>query len=835
MNGNVLIDATEASLTGDTMDSMALIAIMDVGPNSDPINIDLLITQENDPTTLAPTPQSMNEDTTLVLNETMLGLNDEEGDTNIHYVVTSAPNVSGITLVANGNVVSDGQVFTQSDLDNGLVSINAEGIDLPTDTTVIISLQAIAQNGPPSLAADLIINIVAVNDQPTVSVNDVTVAENVTTAIPSGALTYTDEELDALLHYEIVSTLGTPEITLERTGEILSVGSTFTQADLDAGRVQINTTDIDISTNTTDSIVVIAVMNNGANSAPTTLNVTILPDDDEAQLTTAAMNIVENQAQTLNANSLTVTDEEGDNLQYFEITALPGNENIIVLNNGTELGVGDTFTQAEINAGQITIDASDADFSGAVSASDTDALGLIAVMNAGPNSAEEILTLNLVTQNDPPQLNEPQSLQVNENATLALPANLLTFTDEEGDNLAVFVVEQLPGLNGVSIDKNGVPMQVNSSFTLQELNSGVITVNASALELSTAISDGLRIHATTTDGDISNSVAITIEFSPANDAPQLVQGINLPTITGVLSEPVPATAFIDSDGDTLSYTALQADNSELPAWLEFNPSSRQFSLLSAAAAETLNVRVIADDGNGGQAFALVTLNFAPPDLGAATPDESELDNSLEPVIVNNPAVSLPDTAPNGDNETDEGKSEESNSDAAAESEQNAEDESSLNVDIESERIDLASLLPALQNSSDSESSRKPRNSSSIATRAELLGLTDIAESLDPFSLSAFESSVYQRELAGMAERWDRTEQLNETLLNVDTVVGSSVGVSSGFTVGYMIWLLRGGTLMGSVLSSLPAWRLVDPLPVLAELDDDYDDEDESLESIVDND
>jgi len=51
-------------------------------------------------------------------------------------------------------------------------------------------------------------------------------------------------------------------------------------------------------------------------------------------------------------------------------------------------------------------------------------------------------------------------------------------------------------------------------------------------------------------------------------------------------------------------------------------------------------------------------------------------------------------------------------------------------------------------------------------------------------------------------------------------------------VGYLLWLIRGGTLMGSVLSSLPAWRLVDPLPVLGSLGDDLDNDDESLESMV---
>ena len=65
------------------------------------------------------------------------------------------------------------------------------------------------------------------------------------------------------------------------------------------------------------------------------------------------------------------------------------------------------------------------------------------------------------------------------------------------------------------------------------------------------------------------------------------------------------------------------------------------------------------------------------------------------------------------------------------------------------------------------------------------------------------------------------------------VVGSSIAVSTGLSVGYVLWMIRGGVLLSSVLSSMPAWRLVDPLPVLGFLDDeDDDDHDDSLESLV---
>ena len=60
-------------------------------------------------------------------------------------------------------------------------------------------------------------------------------------------------------------------------------------------------------------------------------------------------------------------------------------------------------------------------------------------------------------------------------------------------------------------------------------------------------------------------------------------------------------------------------------------------------------------------------------------------------------------------------------------------------------------------------------------------------------------------------------------------------MTTGLSVGYVMWLLRGGMLLSSILSSLPAWRLVDPLPVLASLEKSAKKDradDESLESII---
>lgn len=105
-----------------------------------------------------------------------------------------------------------------------------------------------------------------------------------------------------------------------------------------------------------------------------------------------------------------------------------------------------------------------------------------------------------------------------------------------------------------------------------------------------------------------------------------------------------------------------------------------------------------------------------------------------------------------------------------------------------------------------------------------------------FDLSAAFSQPSNIEFKELAIEFDRQqEEIAEQSANTQSLIGRSFTLSSGLSVGYLLWLIRGGTLMGSVLSSLPAWRLVDPLPVLGALGDDLDTDTESLESMIDKD
>jgi hypothetical protein len=71
------------------------------------------------------------------------------------------------------------------------------------------------------------------------------------------------------------------------------------------------------------------------------------------------------------------------------------------------------------------------------------------------------------------------------------------------------------------------------------------------------------------------------------------------------------------------------------------------------------------------------------------------------------------------------------------------------------------------------------------------------------------------------------------------VVGTAATSVTGLTVGYVIWLVRGGSLLASMISSLPAWMAFDPLPVLDNFEDSraanrrgHGESDISFESLV---
>ena len=72
--------------------------------------------------------------------------------------------------------------------------------------------------------------------------------------------------------------------------------------------------------------------------------------------------------------------------------------------------------------------------------------------------------------------------------------------------------------------------------------------------------------------------------------------------------------------------------------------------------------------------------------------------------------------------------------------------------------------------------------------------------------------------------WQDLDELKKQVDNQNAttpvVAGTTAGVSSVVTAGYVLWTIRGGWLVSSLLAQMPAWQLVDPLLILDSLEDE---------------
>jgi hypothetical protein len=86
----------------------------------------------------------------------------------------------------------------------------------------------------------------------------------------------------------------------------------------------------------------------------------------------------------------------------------------------------------------------------------------------------------------------------------------------------------------------------------------------------------------------------------------------------------------------------------------------------------------------------------------------------------------------------------------------------------------------------------------------------------------------------MFQQLDTFEEDLSRNVGIDRQLVGSVGaVTTGLSVGYIIWVVRGGMLLSGLLAQMPAWQMLDPLLVIDDPGRDRDDDGETIGAIVD--
>lgn len=147
---------------------------------------------------------------------------------------------------------------------------------------------------------------------------------------------------------------------------------------------------------------------------------------------------------------------------------------------------------------------------------------------------------------------------------------------------------------------------------------------------------------------------------------------------------------------------------------------------------------------------------------------------------------------------------------------------------ESNNEEMNAVLTMLQNSQSGASSSAQQHFNYITAHGLSIGTnSESVDSNNEKSQTGFTSPIeHMRSLLALqinAPIWDSIQMMNDqmgdnrTSLSSDEqlLTSTASGLTVTFTVSYLSWLLRSGSLATSLISMLPLWREIDPLPVLA--------------------
>jgi VCBS repeat-containing protein len=368
-----------------------------------------------------------------------------------------------------------------------------------------ITVTLLDGDGGSTSAYTTTVNVVAVNDAPTQGANaGLTLNEGATATITSARLDYNDpEQADGAIIYTLTSAATNGIVRL--SGVALGVGGTFTQANVNAGLV----TYLHDGGETTSASFGFSVSDGaGGNVTGRTFAFTVTPVNDAPTLgVNTALTLNEGATGTITAAFLDFNDaEQADDAITYTIIVAATNGTLRL--GGLALGLGETFTQADVNSSLVTYqhDGSETDGgSFAYTVSD----------GAGGSVPNQTIGFNVTPVNDAPTQGANAGLIVDEGAAATITTALLDYNDVEQADSAITYTVTTAATNG-TLHLNGVALGVGGTFTQADVDGGLVTYLHDGTE-TTSASFGFSV----SDGAGGNVTGQTFAFTvtPVNDAP----------------------------------------------------------------------------------------------------------------------------------------------------------------------------------------------------------------------------------------------------------------------------------------------------------------------------
>ncbi|WP_422135859.1 VCBS domain-containing protein [Endozoicomonas sp. ALD040] len=444
-----------------------------------------------------------------------------------------------------GSLTIDGSGSWSYSASNNHADIQALGNDdTLTETLTVRTLDGTTRN--------IVITINGTNDAAVITGDDSgSVTEDASnTLMTSGTLSITDVDGGeaSFTPETITGTYGS--LTIDGSGT-WSYSASNNHADIQAlgnGDTLTETLTVRTLDGTTRNIVITI---NGTNDAA------VITGDDSGSVTEDAGNTL------MTSGTLSITDVDGGEASFTPET------------------ITGTY-------GSLTIDGSGSwSYSASNNHADIQALGngdslseTLTVQSLDGTTHNIVITIN--GANDGPAIDAgtpDQSATEEQVFSYQVPAN--AFSDIDGDNLTY----------SATLD-DGSPLPAWLSF---DPSNGTFSGTPDDPDLGQ-----ITIKVTASDGILTVSDQFKINVAGVNDAPKLVGTLNNQMVAeeSAFSYTIPANAFSDAEGDTLTYSASLADGNPLPAWLTFDAGTRTFSgTPDDPDVGNLSVKISVSDGS----------------------------------------------------------------------------------------------------------------------------------------------------------------------------------------------------------------------------------------------
>ncbi|MDH4305452.1 MAG: putative Ig domain-containing protein, partial [Nitrospira sp.] len=171
-----------------------------------------------------------------------------------------------------------------------------------------------------------------------------------------------------------------------------------------------------------------------------------------------------------------------------------------------------------------------------------------------------------VAANHAPTVANPLTDQVTqEDVPFSFVVPAYTFADQDGGDTLMF--------SATLADGTALPTWLTFDASTRTFSGTPVNSDVGLLALAVTVTDSGNLRATST---------FSLGVQNVNDAPTVAVPLTDQSATqgSLFNFVVPTNTFSDQDvvhGDTVTYSATQADGTALPTWLTFNPSTRTFS------------------------------------------------------------------------------------------------------------------------------------------------------------------------------------------------------------------------------------------------------------------